>query len=380
MNKIKIAIAGVGNCASALVQGVSYYKEHEHEEVLGLISQKIGGYKIQDFEFVAAFDVDKRKVGKSLERAIFEKPNCVGHMGFDVKPIGIEVQMGVILDGVSDHMHTYDENRSFRVSDKNSVDIVKVLKESDADILVNYMPVGSEKAARYYAQCALDAGVGFVNCIPVFITTDVEWNKKFLAAKLPIIGDDIKSQVGATIVHRVLTRLFGDRGYDMTKTYQLNFAGNTDFLNMKNQDRLESKRKSKTQAVTSQLDHKVENENVYVGPSDYVPWQNDNKICMIRMEGFGFAAAPIELDLKLSVCDSQNSAGVVTDAIRYAKLAMDQGISGSLVGPSAYLMKSPPVQLRDSEALELCQKIAKDGYPPLQELKPELRQLIFSNE
>jgi myo-inositol-1-phosphate synthase len=359
MKKIKVAIAGVGNCASSLVQGVEYYKHNKLDS--GVMMPDIGGYLPTDIEFVVGFDVDARKVNKPLSEAIYAKPNCCMAFVDEVEDTGAMVYMGQQLDGVADHMKDYPEHQSFVVSKEKAVDVVKILKELEVDVLISYMPVGSEQAAKFYANCALEAKVGFVNNMPVFIASTEEWSQKFEKAGVPIIGDDIKSQVGATIVHRVLTRLFGDRGYTLDKTYQLNTGGNTDFLNMLERKRLASKKISKTQAVISQLDVEMHPDNVHVGPSDYVPWQKDNKICFIHMRGRGFGGAPIELDLKLSVQDSPNSAGVVIDAIRYVKTGLDNNIAGVLEAPSAYLMKSPIIQIRDSVALELCQKFAKSG-------------------
>jgi len=359
MKKIRVAIAGVGNCASSLVQGVEYYKQQNQQD--GVMMPLIGKYKPTDIEFVVAFDIDQRKVNMSLSEAIYAKPNCA--MKFvDSVNTSAHVYMGHQLDGVADHMKEYDESQAFRVaSEEAPVDVVEILNQNNVDVLISYMPVGSEIAAKFYAECAIKAKVGFVNNMPVFIASDPEWARKFEDAKIPIIGDDIKSQVGATIVHRVLTRLFGDRGYNLDRTYQLNTGGNTDFLNMLERTRLKSKKKSKTQSVKSQLDIDISPDDIHIGPSDYVPWQKDNKVCFIRMEGRGFAGAPIELELRLSVQDSPNSAGVVIDAIRYVKLAMDNAIYGNLEAPSAYLMKSPAIQIRDSEAFELCQKFAKTG-------------------
>lgn len=354
MGKIKVAIAGVGNCASALIQGIYYYRncqnQDEKRRPIGLMHYNLGGYLPEDIEVVAAFDIDARKVNKPLNEAIFAKPNCTTVFCKDIPEILVKVMMGPVLDGVSEHMKEYPEDRTFVVADEKPVNVVKVLKDSGAEILINYLPVGSEEATKFYADAALEAGTGFINCIPVFIASDHKWAERFCEKGLPLIGDDIKSQVGATIVHRVLTKLFMDRGVILDKTYQLNFGGNTDFLNMLNRARLKSKKKSKTQAVTSQIDRVYEEENVHIGPSDYVPWLNDNKICYIRMEGRGFGCVPLNLELRLSVEDSPNSAGVAIDAIRCMKLALDRNIGGVLTSISAYTMKSPPVQYRDSDA------------------------------
>jgi len=350
MKPIRIAIAGVGNCASSLVQGLHFYRDCDDHDVAGLMHPRIGEWSPTDIQVVAAFDIDRRKVGRPVEEAIFAEPNCT--MIFEGKPpvSDVEVQMGPILDGVAGHMADYPEDRAFRPSDATAVDVTKVLRESGAEVLVCYMPVGAEEAAKHYATCCLEAGVAMVNCVPVFIASDLEWAERFRKAGVPIIGDDIKSQVGATIVHRTLTRLFGDRGVQLDRTYQLNTGGNTDFLNMLARDRLRSKKISKTESVQSQLDARLDNTNIHIGPSDYVPWQNDNKVCFIRMEGQGFGGAPIELEMRLSVQDSPNSAGVVIDAIRCAKLGLDRGEGGPIESASAYYMKSPPVQMRDSEA------------------------------
>ena len=353
MNRIRVAIAGVGNCASSLVQGLEYYKGQNEESISGLMHTRIGNWRPSDIEIVAAFDIDRRKVGKRVEEAIFAKPNCT-KVFQRVLPISdVVVRMGPVLDGVAAHMADYPDDEAFRPSDKESVDVVQVLKAAKAEVLICYVPVGSEKAGRHYARAALEAGVGMVNCVPVFIASDPEWAIKFRDANLPIIGDDIKSQVGATIVHRTLTRLFGDRGVPLNRTYQLNTGGNTDFLNMKALDRLKSKKVSKTESVQSQLDERLDSRSIHIGPSDYVPWQDDNKVAFIRMEGRGFGDVPLELELRLSVQDSPNSAGVVIDAIRCAKLGLERGIGGPLEAASAYYMKSPPKQMRDSVAFEL---------------------------
>ena len=355
MNHIKIAIAGVGNCASSLIQGLEFYKNYDEPEVAGLMHHKIGSYRCRDIETVAAFDVDRRKVGKPLEEAIFAKPNRTMVFQRALPVSGVIVQMGPVLDGVAPHMADYHEDEAFRPADEEPADIVAILRESGAEVLVCYLPVGSEEAVRHYAHACLDAGVAMVNCVPVFIASDPEWARKFFDKGLPVIGDDIKSQVGATIVHRTLTRLFGDRGTRLDRTYQLNTGGNTDFLNMLVQERLTSKKISKTESVQSQLDERLATRDIHIGPSDYVPWQGDNKVCFIRMEGRGFGNAPIELELRLSVQDSPNSAGVVIDAIRCAKLGLERGLAGPLQAPAAYYMKSPPRQFRDSAAFEMCE-------------------------
>jgi len=353
-NDIKVAIAGVGNCASALVQGVEYYRNRQGIAVEGIMHQSIGGYSCSDVEFVAAFDVDRRKVGHSLEEAIFSKPNCTRIFQSALPVSNVIVQAGPVLDGVAAHMADYPDDAAFRSADLEPTDIAAALRASGAEVLVCYLPVGSEQAVRHYAQACLDARVALINCVPVFLASDHSWAQKFQDAGVPIIGDDIKSQVGATIVHRALARLFADRGVGLDRTYQLNTGGNTDFLNMLERSRLTSKKISKTESVQSQLDERLDVRDIHIGPSDYVPWQQDNKVCFIRMEGRGFGDAPIELEMRLSVQDSPNSAGVVIDAIRCAKLALERGEAGPLEAPSAYYMKSPPRQLRDSVALEAC--------------------------
>ena len=351
--RIRLAIAGVGNCASSLVQGLEYYKGRNEKEFAGLMHARIGDWGPGDIEIVAAFDIDRRKVGKPVEKAIFSKPNCTRVFQSALPISDVMVQMGPVLDGLAPHMADYSDDEAFRPADDKPVDVAKALKDAGAEVLVCYMPVGSEDAVRHYAGACLEAGVAMVNCVPVFIASDGEWARKFRDAGLPIIGDDIKSQVGATIVHRTLTRLFGDRGVLLDRTYQLNTGGNTDFLNMKALDRLKSKKLSKTESVQSQLDERLEARNIHIGPSDYVPWQDDNKIAFIRMEGRGFGDTPLEIELRLSVEDSPNSAGVVIDAIRCAKLGLERGIGGPLEGPSAYYMKTPPTQMRDSVARDL---------------------------
>ena len=363
MNKIKVAIAGVGNCASALVQGLEYYRDRRGSDLEGIITPQIGPYSCGDIEVVAAFDIDRRKVGFRLEEAIFAAPNCARVFQAALPVSDVIVKMGPVLDGVAEHMDEYEDDQAFRPSDANPVDVTEELRKSGADVLVCYLPVGSEQAVQHYARSCVEAGVAMVNCVPVFIASDPQWSQRFRDAGLPIVGDDIKSQVGATIVHRSLARLFGDRGVSFDRTYQLNTGGNTDFLNMLERRRLSSKKKSKTESVESQLDHEIDARDIHIGPSDYVPWQQDNKICFIRMEGRGFGDAPIELELRLSVQDSPNSAGVTMDAIRCAKVGLDRGLSGPLEGPSAYYMKRPPVQMRDSEARELCEAFSKGEMP-----------------
>ncbi|MHA1411355.1 MAG: inositol-3-phosphate synthase [Promethearchaeota archaeon] len=362
MGKIKIGIVGVGNCASALVQGIEYYKNKRPEDAIGLMHWNIGGYEPGDIDIVCAFDIDKRKVGKDLSEAIFAPPNCTKIFYKDVPKKGVIVKMGKILDGYAEHMKNYPEKNTFvlaNVKESSKKDIIKELKESGCEILVNFCPVGSEKAVRFYAECALEAGVAFINCMPVFIASDPEWARKFEREKIPIIGDDVKSQLGATIVHRVLTNLLKKRGVKLDRTYQLNTGGNTDFLNMLDRSRLMSKKISKTEAVQSQTAHRLDDENIHIGPSDYVAWQKDNKVCFIRMEARIFGDIPINLELRLSVEDSPNSAGVVIDAIRCCKLALDRREGGVLYSPSAYFMKHPPKQYTDDEAYRLTEAFIK---------------------
>ncbi len=345
MSSINVAVIGVGNCASSLIQGVHYYqKAKEKEFVPGIMHANLGGYHISDINFVAAFDIDKNKVGKDLAEAIFTSPNNT-YKFTDVPPVGVTVQRGMTHDGLGKYLSQIIEK-----APGSTADIIEILKATQTDVVINYLPVGSEEATKWYIEQVLAAGCGFVNCVPVFIAREKYWQERFIEKGLPIIGDDIKSQVGATIVHRVLTRLFGDRGVKLERTYQLNFGGNTDFFNMLERERLESKKISKTTAVTSQLDYELESDNIHVGPSDYVPWLADRKFCHIRMEGRTFGDVPLILELKLEVWDSPNSAGVVIDAIRCCKLALERGLSGALVAPSAYFMKSPPVQYTDDEA------------------------------
>jgi len=356
MAKIRIAIIGVGNCASSLIQGIHYYGERNAEDAVGLMHGLIGEYGPADVETVAAFDIDQRKVGRDLAEAIFAPPNCTTSFCPDVPKSGVPVRMGRILDGFSEHMQDYADKDTFLVADALEADrdeVVRVLRETGAEIVVNYLPVGSEEAARFYAECALEAGCGLVNCIPVFIASDPAWSQKFKDAGLPIVGDDIKAQLGATITHRMLTDLFSKRGVQLERTYQLNTGGNTDFLNMLNRSRLESKKRSKTEAVQSVAAERLDSDNIHVGPSDYVSWQNDNKVCFLRMEGKLFGDVPMNLELRLSVEDSPNSAGVSIDAIRCCKLALERGEGGALTAPSAYLMKHPPLQYTDDDAYRM---------------------------
>jgi myo-inositol-1-phosphate synthase len=355
MSSIPIGIIGIGNCASSLVQGITYYRSKSPAKAIGLMHWDIGGYLPGDINVVSAFDIDDRKVGKDVAEAIFERPNCTTVFCPNVPKTGAIVHMGLVADGFSDHMRDYDDDDTFVLSPRNGpshADVVKILKESGTEILLNYLPVGSEKATRFYAECALEAGVGFVNNIPVFIASDPAWAARFEKANIPLLGDDIKSQLGATITHRVLTDLFKKRGVKLERTYQLNTGGNTDFLNMLNRERLKSKKISKTEAVQSAMEHKLKDRDIHVGPSDYVPWQNDNKVCFMRMEGRLFGDIPMNLELRLSVEDSPNSAGVTIDAIRCCKLALDHGLGGVLESPSAYFYKHPARQFSDDEAYQ----------------------------
>jgi myo-inositol-1-phosphate synthase len=353
MSNIKVAIIGVGNCASSLIQGIHYYRGKVPDDAIGLMHYEIGGYLPGDIEVVAAFDVDKRKIGLDVNEAIFSKPNCTTVFCKDIPQSGVKVQMGKILDGFSEHMKDYEDKYTFIIADEpepTEEEIVKVLKDSGTEVLMNYLPVGSEEATRFYADCALEAGVAFVNNIPVFIASDPVWAKRFEEKNIPIIGDDIKAQLGATITHRILTDLFKKRGVKLERTYQLNTGGNTDFLNMLNHVRLASKKESKTEAVQAVAAHRLEDENIHIGPSDYVAWQKDNKVCFIRMEGKLFGAVPMNLEMRLSVEDSPNSAGVAIDSIRCAKLALDRKQGGVLTAPAAYFCKHPPKQFTDDEA------------------------------
>ncbi len=352
MAQVKLAIAGVGNCASSLLQGIEYYRPPVSTETAGLVHPQIGGYRIDDISVVAAFDVDRRKVGRPLRDAAFALPNCTAVFKRELPDYGVKVHMGPVLDGVAKHMQDYPEDKAFRVADEKPCDVAKVLRDSGAQVLVCYMPVGSEEAVRHYARACLDAGLAMVNCEPVFIASHPEWAAEFRDKNLPVVGDDIKSQFGATIVHRMLARLMCDRGVKLDRTYQLNTGGNTDFLNMLEQSRLRSKRISKTESVQSQLDVPLEEGNIHIGPSDFVAWQKDNKVCFMRLEYRGFGDIPMNIELRLSVEDSPNSAGMAIDGIRCAKLALDRGIGGPLQEVSAFTMKHPPVQFRDNEARE----------------------------
>jgi myo-inositol-1-phosphate synthase len=353
LGKIRIAIAGIGNCASSLLQGIEYYRGKKPGEPVGLMHWDLGGYRPSDIQAVCAFDIDRRKVGKDISEAIFQHPNCTTVFQPRVPKSGARVKMGKILDSVAPHMHQYDPLLTFqpaRQKEATKKDVVNALRDSGAEVLLNYLPAGSEEATRFYAGCALEANVAFINNIPVFIASDPEWAMRFEKKGLPIVGDDVKSQLGATIIHRVLTHLFNLRGVRLERTYQLNTGGNTDFLNMLDRSRLRSKRISKTEAVQSQTGKRLAPENIHIGPSDWVAWQKDNKVCFLRMEGRMFGDVPMNLEMRLSVEDSPNSGGVVIDAIRCCKIALDRGVGGILYGPSAYFMKHPPRQHTDEEA------------------------------
>ena len=355
MSKIRIAIIGVGNCASSLVQGISFYHDTPaNGSAVGLMHSVVGPYRPSDISVVAAFDIDRRKVGLDVNQAIFAPPNCTKVFCAKVPTTGAIVKMGCVFDGYPAHMADHDPERSFQPLKKESTreEIIEELRESGAEIMVNYLPVGAEEATRFYAACALEAGLAFVNNIPVFIASDPVWVKRFEEKKLPLVGDDIKAQLGATVLHRTIVDLFRKRGVKVERTYQLNTGGNTDFLNMLDRGRLQSKKTSKTEAVQSVIGKRLAAENIHIGPSDYVPWQNDNKLCFIRVEGRLFGNVPMEIDLKLSVEDSPNSAGVAIDAIRCCKLALDRGQYGVLHSASAYFSKHPPVQMSDDEAYQ----------------------------
>ncbi len=354
MGKVRVAIIGVGNCASSLVQGVEFYKNvKDSDHVPGLMHTNLGGYRIEDIEFSAAFDVNKNQIGKDLSKAIFLHPNNT-HKFSDVPDLGVPVMRGMTHDGIGKYL-----SQKIEKHESATVDVAGVLKETKTDVVINYLPVGSEFATKWYVEMVLEAGCGFVNCIPVFIAREPRWQKVFEKKGLPIIGDDIKSQVGATIIHRVLANLFKDRGVKLERTSQLNVGGNMDFYNMLERERLESKKISKTNAVTSQLDYDIGPDNVHIGPSDYVPWLTDRKWAYIRLEGTTFGNVPLNVELKLEVWDSPNSAGVVIDAVRCAKLALDRKLGGALDGPSAYFMKSPPKQYSDDTARGMVERFIK---------------------
>jgi myo-inositol-1-phosphate synthase len=357
MEKIKIAIVGLGNCASSLIQGIEYYRGKNESDVTGFMHWEIGGYSPGDIDVVAAFDIDERKVGRDLSEAIFQLPNCTKPIFSEIPKKGVMVKMGQVLDGFADHMQQYEARYTFVLSDERAPtedEVVETLRSSGAEMLLNYLPVGSEAATRFYVECALKANIGVINNIPVFIASDPAWQGRFERRGLPLIGDDVKSQLGATIIHRVLANLFRNRGVKLERTYQLNTGGNTDFLNMLDRSRLVNKKRSKTESVQSQLGEKrLDPENIHIGPSDWVAWQKDNKVCYIRMEGKLFGGIPMNLDLRLSVEDSPNSGGVVIDAIRCCKLALDRGKGGILHSASAYFMKNPPRQFTDDEAWKM---------------------------
>lgn len=361
MARIPIAIAGVGNCASSLVQGLAWYARRR--DAVGLMHARIGGYRVSDLHVVAAFDIDQRKVGRPLGQAIFAPPNNTRAF-CDRVPRGVQVQMGPVLDGVAAHMKHYPAACRFEPADVRPVDVARVLKRSGAQILVNYMPVGAQKAAEFYARACIEAGVALVNCMPVFIASDPTWAKRFARAGLPCIGDDIKAQVGATITHRTLARLLVERGVKLDRTYQLNVGGNTDFLNMLDRSRLASKKISKTQAVQSQLDTALPEDAIHIGPADYVPFLKDNKVCFLRLEGSGFGGVPMNLELRLSVEDSPNSSGVVVDAIRCAKLALDRGLAGPVEAACAWTMKHPPRQMHDADARRAMEQFIASARAP----------------
>jgi myo-inositol-1-phosphate synthase len=356
-NKVRTAVIGVGNCASSLVQGVEYYRNARPGDVVpGVMHVDLGGYHIRDIEFVAAFDIDRNKVGRDLSQAIFTEPNNTARFA-PVPHLNVRVHRGMTHDGLGKYL-----SQVIRKAPGPTDDIVGILRQTRAEVVVNYLPVGSEEATKWYVEQVLEAGCAFVNCIPVFIASEKYWQRRFERKKLPVIGDDIKSQVGATILHRTLVNLYLDRGMPIDRTYQLNTGGNTDFLNMLERERLDSKKKSKTNAVVSQLKARglsIKPEDVHVGPSDYVPWQKDNKLCFLRIESRHFGDVPSSLECRLSVEDSPNSAGVVIDAIRCARLALDRGLSGALLGPSAYFMKSPPRQYTDTEARSLTESFIR---------------------
>lgn len=368
MSKIRLGIIGVGNCASSLLQGIEFYREGEgpkQQHGDGLMHLDLGGYHPEDIQVVCAFDIDERKVGKPLEVAAFAQPNNTRTIFAKLPSSKLRVEMGPILDGYSEHMESYPPEQRFVPAAAPAVDVGQVLRATKPDVVVSYLPVGSQKAAEHYARACLDESVSFINCMPTYIVSDPEWGAEFAKKNIPVVGDDIKSQLGATIVHRTLAKLFSDRGIGVERTYQLNTGGNTDFLNMLNRERLSFKKRSKTSAVQSVLREPLPADNVHIGPSDYVPWQKDNKICFLRIEGKGFGGAPIELELRLSVEDSPNSAGVAIDAIRCCKLARDRGQGGPLIGASAYFMKHPPQQFPDDLARDMVERFI-DGVAEIE--------------
>ena len=362
MGKIAVGIVGVGNCASSLLQGIEFYRTADFDPAknhVGLMHYDVCGYGPDDIEVVCAFDVDRRKVGQSLDAAAMAPPNNTRPLHPKIPRSKVVVEMGPVLDGVAEHMRDYPPEQSFVVAERRPADVTEVLRRSGAEILINYLPVGSQQATEHYARACLEAGVSFINCIPAFIVSDPQWAAEFEKRRIPVVGDDVKSQVGATILHRMLAKLFADRGVTLDRTYQLNTGGNTDFLNMLNRARTGSKRRSKTEAVQSVLPEPLPTQNIHIGPSDYVPWQRDNKVAFLRMEGRGFGNAPIEIELRLSVEDSPNSAGCVIDAIRCCRVARDRGVGGPLVSVAAYLMKHPPQQLTDDLAKEQVERFLR---------------------
>jgi myo-inositol-1-phosphate synthase len=366
MSPIRIAIAGLGNCASSLVQGIAWYAARDTgdgADAPGLMHPLIGEYRVRDIEVVAAFDIDRRKVGRPVQEAIFAPPNNTRDICRDLRPGRVLVQMGPVLDGVAGHMSAYPPAERFEPADARPVDVARALRESGAQVLVNYMPVGAQQATEHYAEACLEAGVSLVNCVPVFIVSDPSWAQRFARRRIPCIGDDIKAQVGATITHRTLIRLCEERGLRIDNTYQLNVGGNTDFLNMLEQQRLTSKKVSKTEAVQSQMEQPLGREHIHVGPSDYVPFLKDNKVCFLRVEASGFAGIPMNMELRLSVEDSPNSAGVVVDAIRCCQLARDRGLAGPIQSVSAYTMKHPPVQMPDNAARAAMDLFIEENSP-----------------
>jgi myo-inositol-1-phosphate synthase len=362
MGKIAVGIVGVGNCASSLLQGIEFYRAPDSEDAggaIGLMHREICGYDVGDIDVACAFDVDQRKVGKPLDVAAFAPPNNTRQLYPRLPRSGVTVEMGPVLDGVAEHMADYPPEQRFVVAERRPVDVVDVLRRSGAEMLISYLPVGSQAATEHYARACLEAGVAFINCVPVFLASDPQWAAEFERRGLPVVGDDVKSQVGATILHRMIAKLFVDRGVAVDRTYQLNVGGNTDFLNMLNRARTSSKRRSKTEAVQSVLPKPLPADSIHIGPSDYVPWQRDNKICFLRIEGRGFGNAPIEVEVRLSVEDSPNSTGCIIDAIRCCRVARDRGIGGALTSVSAYLMKHPPQQLADEFAREQVERFLR---------------------
>ena len=366
VSKIKVAVVGVGNCASSLIQGIHYYADRSENDAVGLMHWDIGGYTAADIQVAAAFDIDERKIEIDVGQAIFSEPNCTTTFCRDIPLLGVPVHMGRVLDGCADHMGQYESKYTIlpaQTPEPSKDEIVRILRESESEIMLNYLPVGAEEATRFYADCALEAGLAFVNNIPVFIASDPAWADRFSAKRLPLIGDDIKSQLGATITHRSLIDLFHKRGVKLERTYQLNTGGNTDFLNMLDRSRLRSKKKSKTESVQSVTAERLQDENIHIGPSDYVAWQKDNKVCFMRMEGRLFGDVPMNLELRLSVEDSPNSAGVAIDAIRCAKLALNRGHGGVLTAPSAYFCKHPPEQFTDDQSYQMTEAFISGDNP-----------------